>query len=84
MKKRMTLRAKSYMTGWKTHRQSRKSYRVQMILDCRDELLTTCMALIKNLAEREKMKSVSFQLSMRQQPTNPASQGIDMTFSIRN
>lgn len=44
-----------------------------MIFDCRDELLTTCMALIKNLAEREKMKSVSLQLSMRQTATHEPS-----------
>lgn len=34
------------------------------------KLLTTCMALIKNLAKREKMKPVSFQFSMRHTATH--------------
>lgn len=34
------------------------------------KLLTTCMALIKNLAKSEKMKPVSFQFSTRHTATH--------------
>lgn len=42
--------------------QASLSWRAQRNSDCRDKALTTCIAVLKKLAERKETESVSFKL----------------------